>query len=213
MTTVLATPPKRLTAEEFFEFVHRPDNEGRWFELVRGEVIELSRPTLAHGVVCGNAGGMLWSYSFSRRKGFIAANDTGIVLERDPDTVRGPDVAYLEGVKSLADLPQKWAEFAPRLVVEVLSPNNRADQINRKILDYLRNGVELVWLVDPEVRSVTVYTPHNGPRSFADEDELTGEDVLLGFKCKVADFFFIPEEQAGTEPKSKPKSTGRRKKK
>src|SRR5260370_42694385 len=106
MSSAIGATPKLMTAEEFFEFVRRPENETRWFELVRGEVIELSRPTLPHGVVCGNAAGLLWNYTFSRRKGFVAINDTGVILERDPDTVRGPDVAYFEGIKSFADLPR-----------------------------------------------------------------------------------------------------------
>ena len=210
MSIAIAAPPKLMTAEEFFEFVHRPENESRWLELVRGEVIELSRPTIPHGVVCGNAGFLLLSFARARRKGFVAVNDTGVILERDPDTVRGPDVAYFEGIKSFAELPRKWAEFPPRLAVEVLSPNDRADQVNRKILDYLRNGVEMVWLIDPEAHTVTVYTARNGPRSFSEGEELTGEDVLPGFRCKVADFFFVPEQEA--EPKPKAKQARQRKK-
>ena len=119
----------------------------------------------------------------------MASNDSGVILERDPDTVRGPDVALYEGAHSFQELPRKYGEIPPRLVVEVLSPNDRADRITHKITDYLRNGVELVWLIDPETRTVTVYRPHEGPRVYHENEELTGEDVLPGFRCRVADIF------------------------
>jgi Uma2 family endonuclease len=189
-----------MTAEEFMVFVQRPEHEDRSFELVRGEVIELSRPKLPHGVVCGNAGRILGNYAFGRRKGFVASNDTGVILERDPDTVRGPDLAYFEGVRTFADLPDTWAVTPPRLVLEILSPNDRADQVNDKLTDYLDNGVELVWIVDPSCRTVTVYTRDSGPRVFHENDILTGGDVLPGFHCKVADFFFMPEEAEAKKP-------------
>jgi Uma2 family endonuclease len=199
---VLVRPPKPklMTAEEFFKFVHRPENDGRCFELVRGEVIELSRPTVPHGVLCSNVGRILGNHAFAKRKGFVASNDTGVILEREPDTVRGADVAYFEGARSFADLPVKWADTPPRLAVEILSPNDRADQINSKLTDFLENGVEAVWIIDPGLRTVTVYTQENGPRVFGEDDVLTGGDVLHDFQCKVSDFFFMPEESEGEKP-------------
>jgi Uma2 family endonuclease len=190
-----------MTAEEFLEFVERPENEERFFELVRGEVIGLSRPKLPQGVVCGNTGRILGNYTFARRKGYVASNDTGVILERDPDTVRGPDLAYFEGARTFADVPDTWAVIPPRLVVEILSPNDRADQVNDKLTDYLDNGVELVWIVDPSCRTITVYTRDSGPRVFNENDILTGRNVLPGFRCKVADFFFMPEEAEEKKPR------------
>ena len=208
---VLIRPPKAklMTAEEFFEFVQRPENDERSFELVRGEVIELSRPRVPHGVLCNNTGRILGNYAFARRKGYVAGNDTGVILERDPDTVRGPDLAYYEGAKSFADLPAKWAVTPPRLAVEILSPNDRADQIISKLTDYLNNGVELVWIIDPGLRTVTVYTRENGPRVFNEDEVLTGGEVLPDFECKVADFFAMPEENE--EKKLSPRKRKKRK--
>src|SRR3954452_9563868 len=148
-----ATATARMTADEFLEFVHRPENEGRWFELVRGEVIELPPPTKKHGVVSANIAFALGGYIRQARKGYITANDSGTLLERDPDTVRGPDVAYFTDARRYDDLHPKYGEEPPVLAVEVLSPDDRAARVLAKVDDYLRNGVRVVWLVDPEGRT------------------------------------------------------------
>lgn len=192
MTSPIAT--RRMTAEEFFEWVHLPENRNKWFELVRGEVIELPPPMKPHGSVCANAARILGNYTFQCRKGYITCNDSGVILERDPDTVRGPDVALYQDAKKFADLHPKYGEVPPRLAVEVLSPSDSAKQVNRKITDYLESGVELVWLIDPEDRTITVYRRDRGPERFKQDSQLSGDGILPGFQCLVADFFFLPEE-------------------
>jgi Uma2 family endonuclease len=189
------TTTKLMTAEEFCDWVHQPENDNKWFELVRGEVIELPPPNKPHGVVCGNVSWVLGSYVRQRRKGYVASNDSGVILERDPDTVRGPDVALYEDAEKFADLHPKYGEVPPRLAVEILSPNDRAGQVVRKINDYLRNGVDLVWLVNPEDRTVTVYRPDKAPYVVWEGQELTGDDVLPGLRCRLAEVFFMPGDE------------------
>lgn len=190
---------KRMTAEEFHEWVNRPENRDRHFELERGEVVEVSRPTLQHGVVCGNVGWVLNNYVRQRRRGVVCGNDAGIVLERDPDTVRGPDVTLYEGLRRFEDLPVKPSDRLPRLAVEVLSPNDRWAKVIRRINELLQRGVPLVWLVDPESRNVTVHRMNQLPQVVEENEELTGDGVLPDLRCRVADFFFIPEEAPGGE--------------
>jgi Uma2 family endonuclease len=183
-----------MTAEEFFDWVHLPENANKWFELVRGEVIELSRPTRIHGFVCANLTRIVGNYAFQRRKGYVASNDSGVILERDPDTVRGPDVALYEDAQKFVELHPKYGEVPPRLAVEVLSPNDKAKHITHKITDYLKSGVEMVWLIDPETRTVTVYRRDRGPVRVDESGELTGDDILPDFRCRVADLFYLPAE-------------------
>jgi Uma2 family endonuclease len=195
-----------MTAEEFYEWANRPENDNRWFELVRGEVIELPAPRIRHGVVTANTVGILRAYTVKRRKGYITSNDSGVILERGPDTVRGPDVALYEDARSFDELPAKYAETPPRLAVEVWSPSDRPVLLLNKVADYLRTGVEMVWLIDPQARTVTVYRPDKMPRIYQEHEVLTGEDVLPGFRCRVADFFYLPAQ----EQKPKTKTTRRR---
>jgi Uma2 family endonuclease len=190
-----ATTKKLMTAEEFFDWVHQPEQANRWFELVRGEVIELPAPTKPHGFVCASVARLLGNYTIQRSKGYVTTNDSGVVLERDPDTVRGPDVAVYEDADTFAELHPKYGEVPPRLAVEVLSPNDRAGKVLRKITDYLTHGVDLVWLIDPEDRTVTVHQPNRSPSLVKEGQELTGEDVLPGLRVPVADLFRLPGDR------------------
>jgi Uma2 family endonuclease len=194
MSTV--TTSTRMTADEFFDWVHRPENRDRHFELERGEVIEMSRPGERHGFVCLNVGGILRNYTFQRRQGYACSNDTGLILERDPDTVRGPDVVLYSQVRRYDDLKVRYSNEPPTLAVEVLSPNDRWGSVTRRLIGFLQRGVALVWLVDPEGRTVTVYRNGQLPQVLEGDDELVCEDVLPGFRCRVADFFDLLGEEA-----------------
>jgi Uma2 family endonuclease len=183
---------KLMTAEEFCQWVQRPENANRWFELVRGEVIELPAPTKPHGVVSCNVGYVLTVYVRRRGYGYVASNDSGVILARGPDTVRGQDVALYEDAGAFAELHPKYGEVAPRLAVEVLSPNDRANRVLGKVTEYLTSGVGLVWVIDPEDLTVAVYRADKGPYILRADQELTGEDVLPDFRCPVSEFFFVP---------------------
>ena len=199
-----------MTAEEFCAFVHRPENEQRWFELVRGEVIELPVPQRPHGSVCANICGLLFIFKRQVGWGDVVSNDSGVVLEQDPDTVRGPDIAFFAEPQA-DDEQEGYSLVPPLLAVEVLSPNDKANLLARKIADYLANGVALVWVVDPANRTVVVYRQANHPGAFFEEDEITGEEVLPGFRCKVADFFPSQKTESAPKPTKKKRRNGKAK--
>lgn len=189
----MSTPTiKLMTAEEFFDWANRPENRDRNCELVRGEIVEMSLPGKRHGFVCTNVGHILWTYTAQRKKGYVCSNDTGVIVERDPDTVRGPDVMLFEDVTSYEELEIKFAEEPPVLAVEVLSPNDKPAEVRERIAQQLQFGTRLVWVVDPDQRNVTVYRPGQEPYVVTENEELTGEDVLPGFRCRVAEFFAFP---------------------
>src|SRR5262245_56935778 len=170
MSTV---PTKLMTAEEFYDFCHLPENQDRHFELEQGEVVEVSRPGERHGFVCLNVGRILGNYAFQERKGYACGNDRGLILRRTPDTVRGPDVVYYDQSRRYDDLSPGYTNHPRTLAVEVLSPNDRWAKVTRRLTGFLAWGVAVVWLVvDPEGRSVTVYRAGQLPQVFEGEDEL-----------------------------------------
>src|SRR4051794_15855278 len=98
-----------MTAEEFFDWVHRPENAGRRYELERGRVVETSRPAPhvseeERGFVAANVGRILGNYSHARKSGYVCGNGTGVVWERSPDEVRGPAVIYYDKRARFRDL-------------------------------------------------------------------------------------------------------------
>jgi Uma2 family endonuclease len=183
-----------MPAEEFFDWVHRPENRDRHFELERGEVVEVSRPGERHGSTCLNVGRILLNYTFARRKGYACSNDTGLLLERDPDTVRGPDVVLYSEVRTFAELQLRYSKEPPTLAVEVLSPTDRFGPVTRRITRFLQYGVRMVWLVDPDGRTVTIYRADRLPQVLEGDDEIVCKDCLPGFRCRVAEFFLLPGE-------------------
>lgn len=197
-------PTTLMTASEFWDWVHRPENRDRHFELERGKVVELSRPGEVHGVVCLNAAWILGGYIRQRRKGYACSNDTGIIWEWDPDTVKGPDLVFYDKNQLFEELYPKWTEEVPLLVIEVRSPNDRMSKINRRIDQFLTWGVSLVWLVDPKSQTVTIYWRDRPPEVLEKDQQLTGGDILPDFRCPVSDFFFVPSDanRGATQPAS-----------
>src|SRR4051812_1653880 len=120
----VTAPKKLMTADEFYEFVHRPENTNRWYELVRGEVIEVPPPYKRHGFVSVNIGRLLGNYTFQAGHGYVTGIGSGVLLERDPATVRGPHVALYEDAQPYDGLRPKFGEVPPILAVEVLSPSD-----------------------------------------------------------------------------------------
>ena len=123
-------------------------------------------------------------------RGEVLSGEAGFRLRHDPDTTVGIDVAYVS-----AEVAAKSPENAflidgpPVLAVEVLSPKDRHEDIVAKVEEYLGTGVQLVWIVDPDLRTVTVHRADAPPALFNDTQELTGEPFLPGFRVPVAEVF------------------------
>jgi Uma2 family endonuclease len=181
-----------MTAEEFFDWANRPENGGKWYELENGEVVEVPPPMHPHGVLCWLVSTVLTEYLRRRGGGYICTNDTGIVVARGPDTVRGADVMLFLRSKSWDQIRPGYVDDVPDLIVEVRSPSDRDSRILRRVAQYHRRGVPLVWVVDFDDRVVTAYRPNEFPKVLDEADDLTGNGVLPEFACKVADLFALP---------------------
>jgi Uma2 family endonuclease len=183
---------KPMTAEAFYAWANRPENRDKNFELERGEIVEMSKPGKRHGLICANLVRILGLYVFQRKKGYVCSNDTGVVVEREPDTVRGPDVLLFEDADRYEQVDQKYGEKPPVLAIEVLSPNDSVGKVRRRVREQLIFGTRLVWVVDPDARNVILYRPGKEDQVVEENEELTCEDVLPGFRCGVAEFFELP---------------------
>ena len=180
------TLTKLLTADDLL----RLDSEGVRGELIRGVLYETMPAGQEHGEIVMNLGAELMNFIKPRRLGRLTGSDAGVWLERDPDTVREPDLAYI----SAARLPpgvrvRGYAEVVPDLVVEIVSPNDSQREVNDKAQMWLSYGVRLVWVVQPDTYTVDVYRPGRAVVTLDEQDTLDGLDVLPGFTCAVRDIF------------------------
>lgn len=189
-----------MNADEFFAWCNLPENRDRHFELERGKVVEVALSGERHGFMCNKMGQILGNYTFQRRRGYALGNNTGIILERDPDTVLGPDVVLYDQTRRYDDLSGGCCVQPPTLAVEVLSPNDKWGKVTRRIAQFLGHGIAAVWVVDPEGQSVTDYRPNQIPQVFEGNDELTGDPEMPDFRCRVSDLFYMPGEEVSSAP-------------
>ena len=180
------TKTKLLTADDLLRLY----GQGVRGELIRGELHETTSTGINHGRTVTKTVIRMGSFIEPRQLGTLVGSDTGIWLERDPDTVREPDIAYISAEKmSLdADIPG-YSEVVPDLVVEVRSPNNSLREVREKALMWLDFGVRLAWVAHPDTRSVDVYSADDQALTLTEDDTLDGGGVLPGFACPVRDIF------------------------
>ena len=178
---------KNLTTAE--ELLILPD-DGHSYELVKGELRMMTPAGFEHARIAGRIAVLVGQFANEQVLGVVLTAEPGFTLTRDPDTVRAPDVAFVRTERIPPKGEQKkFAELAPDLVVEVISPSDRMADLRAKIEEYLDAGVKLIWVVDPGTDSVTEYRPDAAPVNLGSSAELAGRDVLPGFRCKVSEFF------------------------
>ena len=182
----MATAEALMTAEEFGQ---RPD-PGHPEELVQGRIISMPPPDRRHGYVCLKAGRMFGNFVDEHDLGRVMSNDSGVITERDPDTVRGADVAYYSYARlPKGPLPTGYGPEVPELVVEVRSASDRWRDIHEKVAEYLRAGVLVVVVLDPKSQTAHVFGADEAPRTLRPEDELVLPGLLEGFRVRVGRFF------------------------
>lgn len=186
MPATVAEQARLMTAEDYFRL--QPD--GRVTELVRGKVEEMNPPGFRHGKRCARITYLLSRFLEEHDLGHAVGNDTGVVTERDPDTVRGADVAFYSYRRVPKDAePEGYPDAIPELVFEVLSPTDSWARMLRKVSEYLEAGVLVVCVVAPNQSKVYVHRPDAPAVELAEEDEFTLSDVLPGFRIPVRQFF------------------------
>jgi len=181
--TTLTT--KWITAEEFAE---RPEPaDGSREELVRGEIVTMPPTKQEHGFTQAQIVFLLKLVVTPKRLGWVGS-ESGVITERDPDCVRGPDIFFFS-IERAPTRPTGYSEIVPDLAIEIRSQSDRRGAVREKVREYLAAGVRLVWVVDPETQTAMVYAGNMRGVELGEDDTITGGDVLPGFSCKVAEFF------------------------
>lgn len=163
------------------------------YELLNGELIEMSPSYTDHSRIGLFIGGQLDAFSRRSKLGFATQSDGGYFIGHNPDTVLAPDAAFVrrERIPSGHDF-RSFFPGAPDIAVEVVSPSESTGDTAQKVALYTKSGVPLIWIVYPKHRKITVHRFGEPPVTLGESDTITGEDILPGFSMAVAEVFADP---------------------
>ncbi|MDE0681906.1 MAG: Uma2 family endonuclease [Candidatus Poribacteria bacterium] len=171
--------PDTMTLEEFLE------NDLEGYEYVKGELIPMPPTSMKHGEISSNVSLHLSLHVFEHQLGRLYIAGTTFQLD---DRAVKPDIAFVS-TDRLPENREQASPIPPDLAVEVVSPSDKHYDVTEKALAYLRAGTRLVWVIEPVAKTVMVYRSEADFTVLNYEDTLTGEDVVEGFTCPVAQLF------------------------
>jgi Uma2 family endonuclease len=182
----MSTITQPMTAEELLKM----PKDGFRYELVKGELIKMSPAGFEHGAVAMNLAIILGQHVKANRLGVVCAAETGFKIATAPDTVLAPDVSFVRQERiPPTGLPKAYWPGAPDLAVEVVSPGDTAKEVAGKVEDWLAAGARAVWVVNPKRLTVIIHRPQIEAVTLGLDDELDGQDVVPGFRCRVSEIF------------------------
>ena len=176
-----ATKQKLMTADELLRL---PRGEGKRYELVRGALVEKMPTGDPHGDTVTRTSHLLFSYADDNDYGVVRSGEPGYRLERDPDTVRAPDVAWIAPGR-IPDGAQGYPELAPDLAIEVKSPSNSNSEMAAKAQMWLCYGSRMSLVLEPDTVTVRIYRPYSNPVTLSEDGILDLGDLLPGFSTPV----------------------------
>ncbi len=180
--------PKLFTVADVAELPSELPSGPILYELDNGRLIVVPPPGYVHGAVVGNLIAALKYQGEFKGLGKACSGDVGIVLWRSPDRLVGADAVFVANRSlPIRRSSEGYLETIPDLAVEVRSKNDSAPAVQRKVDDYLTAGVQVVWVVDPAARTVTVHRRNEEAKVYHEQDTLTLEDIIPGFELLVSD--------------------------
>jgi Uma2 family endonuclease len=189
VSATAAQPGRLFTAADLAAMpTHLPSGDVD-YELDHGRLVIMVPPGQLHGSTQSRLDFELQAQGEKKGHG-RAFTEVGIVLSRRPDTVLGADNAFVCGAKlPIRESPEGYLETIPDLVVEIRSRNDTAPELDAKVAKYLAAGVRVVWLADPVVKTIAEHRPGTGARIYQQSDTLALDDVIPGFRLKLAEIF------------------------
>jgi Uma2 family endonuclease len=189
LPTVSPVPERLLTVADIAALPNELPSGTVDYELDNGRIVIMAPPSDMHGALQVRLGAELLLQGEKKGHG-EARTEVGVILWRDPDRLVGADAAFI--TKRLLPVrcsPEGYLETIPDLVVEVRSKNDTQTEMSRKIRDYLKAGVRVVWQVEPEQNVVIIHRPNRSPETVGTGQTLIAEDVIPGFSLSVRDLF------------------------
>lgn len=184
----METREQLYDVDDLWELYCQRSNDHLRFELIDGEIIEMSGPGGVHGRIAIRLGRYLDIFSEERNLGIVTA-ETGYHPAHDRYNLLLPDVAFISFERAPDPFPDRLVPALPEIAVEICSPSNTMTELREKAQRYLRFGSKLVWIIQPQERSVEIHRPQKPPETRGSGDSLSGEDILPGFALELRRLF------------------------
>lgn len=160
-------------------------------ELIKGEVVRAMPTGHSHGIIESMIAALIFNYLRTHKIGRVVSGEVGVYTQRNPDTVRAVDVAFISNERYRQVQSGSYLDVAPELVVEIMPPANTRSEVHEKLAEYFAIGVQCVWIVDPQLAQVHVYQSIDNVMRLTRQDTLTGGDILPGFTVTLTDIFAV----------------------
>ncbi|HEY7036873.1 MAG TPA: Uma2 family endonuclease [Thermomicrobiales bacterium] len=180
------TVTRQMTAVDFARLGTRAER----FELIRGELREMSPVGSEHGRVLVRCALYFGSFVLDNGLGELYGGDPGVILEHDPATVRAPDLAFVSAERlPLPPTESSFMDLIPDAIIEIASPFDSSRALDEKIADFLSRGTRVALTFNPRPRTVSIFRLGHPPITLSESDDLVIEDVFPGFRIRVRKFF------------------------
>ena len=183
--------PALVTAEELLDMPNSID-----YELVDGVLVERQMGAESNAIAVELAFLLGIHFKQHGRTGHVFMGETGFRIFPDrPNLIRKPDLAFVRFGRFPDDSrrPRGHVNFAPDLAVESISPHDLASEVNEKIAEYIAAKIPLIWFIDPDSKTIQVFRADGSTQRLRESDELSGENVIPNFRCRVSEVFAPPE--------------------
>ncbi|HZQ09895.1 MAG TPA: Uma2 family endonuclease [Anaerolineae bacterium] len=186
MISPASVQEKHITGEELLEM-----GDIGPAELIDGKIVLMSPTSGEHGYFEQTLSSKLDQFVRARKLGWVLSGEVGIYIRRNPDRIRAADVAVVSREHSPLRALRGYLTFAPILVIEIVSPSDRWDDIRQKIEDYFSIGVERVWICEPELQDILIFRSPLEFTKIQSNEVLHGEGILNGFELRLTELFEI----------------------
>lgn len=158
-------------------------------ELIEGRIVKMSPTNTEHSELEIELGRLLANFVIEKKLGKVMGGEAGIYTKQNPDTVRAADLLFISHERLKRKSSKAFLSVAPELVIEIVSPGDRWQDLREKIEEYFAIGVNWVWIVEPKKKTILVYTSATEMAKYEESDILVGEGILKGFHLNLTELF------------------------
>lgn len=158
-------------------------------ELINGKIVHHMPTSHRHSAIEATVAISIGAYLLENRIGRVLTGEAGVYTRRNPDSIRAMDAAYISNERYALVQSHSFLDVAPELIIEVMSPGDRWSDVHEKIAEYFAIEALELWIIDPRLEQIHVYTSPTQSKIYSTADIITTESILPRFTLPVRHLF------------------------